>query len=490
MTKFKIINKTQKYIFHTIELLDLYLLDHGIINYSPDIGVRFLESVSKKNINEEMFNYYYAKTIERIDSYLHGILPVWHINEDYQKYAFEHHELQEILAATINRLTLREYGSSIIKRLYYTIILLDYFMTVNNIDHYDVEIGERYICWMSLRLHRESENRDIREASYIMHFNDTFKNIPFSRYHRKIKITCPDEFQHMLNIFIEFCQEKGNKSGTLNTNRKILCHFFSFLKGHDCISIINLSSELILSFCAQANQNQYGTVKQFLKFCSSNDFLDKDFSYLIPKKRKPILIPPYYTKEDRMRLEAAVDRNTSLGKRDYAIILLLNRLGLRSGDVVNLLFSNIGDTIQIKQNKTDEFLELPYLDNIREAIDDYVANGRPSSDDDHVFLMYYAPHCPITSMAIHGIVTKYMKLAKIDINGRKHGGHVLRASLGTDLINNGMSYEETRKIYGHISDEVIKHYASLDVNRLRLCALPASKPTGFFGTWIESGGMA
>lgn len=168
----------------------------------------------------------------------------------------------------------------------------------------------------------------------------------------------------------------------------------------------------------------------------------------------------------------------------------MNRLGLRSSDVVNLRFSNIGETIRIKQYKTDEFLELPLLDNIREAIDDYVANGRPASDDDHVFLMYYAPHCPITSIAIHGIVTKYMKLANIDINGRKHGGHALRASLGTDLINNGMSYEETRKIYGHKSDNVIKHYASLDVNRLRLCALPASMPTGYFCTWIESGGMA
>ena len=231
-------------------------------------------------------------------------------------------------------------------------------------------------------------------------------------------------------------------------------------------------------------------IKAYFRFCSSADFTDRDFSYLIPKKRRSVLIPPYYTKEERMSLEAAVDRSTSLGKRNYAIILLLNRLGLRSSDVANLLFSNIGDAIRIKQYKTDEFLELPLLDIIREAIDDYVANGRPTSDDDHVFLMYYAPHCSITPTAINGIVSKYMKLAGIDINGRKHGGHALRASLGTDLINNGMSYEETRKIYGHTSDNVIKHYASLDVSRLKLCALPASMQTGYFDTWLELGGMA
>ena len=71
-------------------------------------------------------------------------------------------------------------------------------------------------------------------------------------------------------------------------------------------------------------------------------------------------------------------------------------------------------------------------------------------------------------------------LAGVDISNRKHGAHALRASLTSDLINNGFSYEETRSVIGHKTKNVINHYGSLDVEHLRLCALEPIEPKGAF----------
>ena len=122
---------------------------------------------------------------------------------------------------------------------------------------------------------------------------------------------------------------------------------------------------------------------------------------------------------------------------------------------------------------------------VKEALEDYIDNSRPDSDDEHIFLSYRAPYNPIDTSTIYSIIAKGFNDAGINTEGKKHGGHSLRASLATDMVNTGQSYEQTRKILGHRSPEVIKHYAKLDIERLRLCALEARPPAGFFERFLN-----
>ena len=66
----------------------------------------------------------------------------------------------------------------------------------------------------------------------------------------------------------------------------------------------------------------------------------------------------------------------------------------------------------------------------------------------------------------------------INIAGKKHGPHSLRASLASSMVNDGISYETVRKVLGHDSPNAIRHYARLDIQMLRNCALACPAPSG------------
>ena len=241
--------RTQSDINRTIKLLDLYLHENELSQYSPEVGRSFLNELSQRHMAKQYFDFIYVKTIERVDSYFYGVPPFWKIYEDHQKYVFVHHELQEILAETINRLTQRDYGSCIVRYLYSTIIRLDHFMTIKNIEHYSVEVGEEYIHWMSLRVDRHNKKRDVYEISYFMHFNDTFKNLPFTRYHKKTKSVCPNGFRKSFDAFIEYCKEKGNKTTTIRLHTLVLFRFFQSLIAHGCVDLNGINADVIILVC-------------------------------------------------------------------------------------------------------------------------------------------------------------------------------------------------------------------------------------------------
>jgi integrase len=100
----------------------------------------------------------------------------------------------------------------------------------------------------------------------------------------------------------------------------------------------------------------------------------------VPHYKHPFHLPVTYSEEEISRLENAIDKKSSIGKRDYALILLATRLGMRSGDIVNLTLDKLdfdNNTITFNQEKTGEIQQLPMLTEIRDAITEYVNNVRP-----------------------------------------------------------------------------------------------------------------
>jgi len=238
------------------------------------------------------------------------------------------------------------------------------------------------------------------------------------------------------------------------------------------------------------NKDGWANIRNFLEFLISSANHKSDFSTLVPHYKRTIKVPVTYSQEEILKFEGAIDRSSDIGKRDYAMLLLATRLGMRSGDIVKLSTDELDfehDGIDFVQQKTGEALHLPILPQVREALIDYINSGRPKVNGDTVFLRHNAPYQEISTSVLRFEVSKYFKMAGIDISGKKHGPHTFRSSMASSMINNDVPYEAVRIILGHTDPDAIKHYAKLDIEKLRECAIEVPKPSGSFKTFLDGG---
>ena len=198
----------------------------------------------------------------------------------------------------------------------------------------------------------------------------------------------------------------------------------------------------------------------------------------LPKIRVPrdATIPSVWDQELVVRLLEAVDRSSAKGKRDFAILLLACRLGLRVGDIRTLKLDQIhweDSTIEVTQSKTGMPLSLPLTNEVGEALIDYLKSGRPQTAYREVFLKVNPPFDPfIENSNLHHIVTYWRQLAGIRFRTpQKRGMHSLRHTLATRLLEKGTPFTTIAGILGHTSLESTRIYAKADVEALRSVAL-------------------
>jgi integrase len=177
----------------------------------------------------------------------------------------------------------------------------------------------------------------------------------------------------------------------------------------------------------------------------------------------------------------AVDRGNPCGKRDYAIILLVTRLGLRGIDVKRLEFSDFdwpGNRLSVAQAKTGNRIWLPLLKDVGWAVIDYVRNGRPASDCPQVFLRHTAPIGPFSDQEhLHQMLVKYARAAHVPVSDkRRRGMHSLRHTLATRLMEDGTPVEQIADILGHQSVASTGVYLKSSLGLLSRCALDPDEP--------------
>lgn len=395
--------------------------------------------------------------------------------------------LMKLGSILISQLKDNNYAKSTITAYECHLRRLERFMAGIEAGTYSAKVGTSFL---ESTYCNETKRRRRNFLAFISRLDDCLQGIPYHVYHcRKPVKSTPAQHAHIEDHYIRHCTEKGNAPSTLQAKRAAFARLMNHAADFGCHVISDLeAAHVTRAVLAESNQNYFGYYREILRFMAANEYIGYDYSTLIPGCHRAFHLPSTYTREERLRLENAPDRNTPLGKRDYAIILLANRLGMRSGDISGLTFDKVSfdeDTISFEQDKTREPHMLYLVQDVRDAIQDYIKNGRPESADGHVFIMHKAPYYPVSAIAIHGIVSKGFRTAHIDTSNKKHGAHSLRSSLATDMVNTGESYDQTRKVLGHRSPDAIKHYARLDVERLRLCALEARKPTGFFERFLN-----
>jgi integrase/recombinase XerD len=170
------------------------------------------------------------------------------------------------------------------------------------------------------------------------------------------------------------------------------------------------------------------------------------------------------------RLLGSCDRGTIVGRRDYAILVLLARLGLRGAEVAGLHLADVnwrGGEVTIRGNgNRTERLALPA--EAGEAIAEYLTGGRPRCGAAAVFCTVRAPYRQLTPAAIRGIMGQACRRAGL----ARVGAHRLRHSLATQMLRAGASLPEVGQVLRHRSQLSTAVYAKVDENALRVLARP------------------
>lgn len=173
------------------------------------------------------------------------------------------------------------------------------------------------------------------------------------------------------------------------------------------------------------------------------------------------------------RVLARCSRKTSIGRRNYAILLLLARLGLRAGEVVTLNLEDLNwesGLIKIRR-KGSRWTQLPLPEDVGVAIAAYLRSDRPPSSSRRVFLRHCAPARGFAgTISISSIVRRTLIGAGVD--SARTGAHVLRHTLAVDLLRKGATLHEIGDVLGHRSPNTTAIYAKVDLVALRSIALP------------------
>lgn len=184
-------------------------------------------------------------------------------------------------------------------------------------------------------------------------------------------------------------------------------------------------------------------------------------------------LPVYLSPAQVERVLAQCDRETALGRRDYAMLLLFARLGLRAGEVAGLTLDDIdwANGIVMIRSKGGRWTPMPLPQEAGEAIADYLIDGRPSCMDRRVFIRAHAPRTGFTSSgSVSGVASRALARAGIDFPRR--GAHLFRHSLATELQRQGASLAEIAQLLRHQHPDTTRLYAKVDLPALRELALP------------------
>lgn len=278
---------------------------------------------------------------------------------------------------------------------------------------------------------------------------------------------------------------EGRSLDTIQSYAIYLDRFSDYLHHRGVKHIGELDKDAILGFTNTFTNYSPAVIhttlcslRTFFHYLFQKGFVAEDFAYVVPRDgyRSRAKIPSAYSKEDVEKLLNSIDRGNPKGKRDYAMILLAARLGLRAQDICDLAFENLSwenNTLVIVQQKTKQLLTLPLMEDVGMAIIDYLKYARPEcTTTNAIFLRLIPPIGKLEAPTLHSIVTHYMRKAGIKVqDGKKHGPHALRHSLASAMLEEQLPLPIISEILGHTNTASTSIYLKIDIHQLRNCTL-------------------
>jgi site-specific recombinase XerD len=283
----------------------------------------------------------------------------------------------------------------------------------------------------------------------------------------------------------DFLNAKNQSYDTVRTKLSRIKDFFAFLMQSEIFTPAELHPSAISDFIRRVAQthkpiyryNMLQSLKDFLSFLYSSSHISNNYALLLSPLPDPSdsVLPTTYSVEEIRAILSSVDRNTLMGKRDFAIIQIIAQTGIRAIDVANLKLEDICTEpceLRFLQHKTKRRLQLPMTDELKFSLYDYL-RSRENYQCSYLFIRITDARAaiPVTSSCISAIIKKYIRQSGVYCPGRKAGAHSLRHSLAVSMTDAGTPFPIVSKALGHSSTEVTKKYAGISLNLLRKLAL-------------------
>jgi len=294
----------------------------------------------------------------------------------------------------------------------------------------------------------------------------------------------PAVFQSIIAGYIASREKSGIVPVSIQVSKLYLERLSNYLIAQGISSLTSVDMPVIEGFVRSLAvygrptiNHTLRIVRGLMKYAYDMGIITTDKSELVPHVRynRRARIPSAYTAEEISQLLAAVDRNNPVGKRDYAILLLASRLGLRASDICGLTFENIKweeNRIEIIQQKTQNTLILPLTEEVGMALVDYLKTGRPTTDCPCVLVKHVQPYDAVKPSSTYTIVSRYFEKSGIPMPpGKKRGPHALRHSLASALLENDIPLPVISEILGHSNTNTTGVYLKIDIENLRKCAI-------------------
>ena len=301
----------------------------------------------------------------------------------------------------------------------------------------------------------------------------------------KQKPQIPSQFILIQKQYADHLCGLGQTKKSLKSKLSRTKQFLDFLNREELPIISCLTNENILRFLdflkprysVIARGNILSTVRDFLRYCASEGIVSKDLPKLITTFNTGLneKLPSCYSKAEVAKILQTVDRKTAIGKKEYSILILAAKLGVRASDIIQIELENIkwgSDVIEFYQQKTGHFIQLPLIEDVRYALLDYLKNSRPQTAFKNVFVRSRAPIAPYADSAIiFSIVSKYIKKSGIETGAKHHGPHSLRHSMANNLLEEKIPLPVISSALGHSSTKNTSRYLRIDIGLLRSVAL-------------------
>lgn len=279
---------------------------------------------------------------------------------------------------------------------------------------------------------------------------------------------------------------------TLHSYQHYLSELNKYLLNNHVSETCRLSPLILIHYVSTLLPGESGAkhlalsiIRSYLEYLYSKGYTAKNLSIVIPRDNYKSLahLPSVYTKEEIVAILNTADQSTNTGKRDYAILLLALRLGMRAADIRGLTYQNINwpaSLLKFIQQKTGNRMELPLPKDVGEAMINYLKSGRPASENDYIFVDHNYPYPEMSDGAIPRIASNAIRKSGIQVGERKHGSHVLRHTLANFLLEQETTLPVIAEILGHEAVQTSMCYLRIDIEQLRQCALEVPKIPDIF----------
>jgi integrase/recombinase XerD len=263
-----------------------------------------------------------------------------------------HTKIEELIVVATNYLQQQSFSEESIRKYCSTWNQLKKFMKIHQLQIYNAVVGEKFlICKLGNYEYKKlsSHNKHlIRRIHFLTEYQETGSVLKKRKSRDDNKLTGP--IGSMMSGFIAYNLALGYSESTIHSHRLHLSRFLDYLTVNEIVSLEMINPVHLVTFVNEYGNNKpivkhcmMSVVRGFFRYLYDQRILDVDYSKIVPRDnyKRQSKLPSVYSREEITSMIEVIDRGNPKGKRDYAIILMATRLGIRSSDICNLKFENL-----------------------------------------------------------------------------------------------------------------------------------------------------